>query len=587
MGTTEHHHEIGRSLGHSCPQRQLLFRLFLTCAFALAAILIGRPAQAQDQTFTLDRAQISGAPDDGFMVHRAYVGEETRVYTNAALGFSLNPLRDSHLQPGRQVEGAAPIVGQFPVYLTGGLQLMGIFGVNVHIPFTPLQLTGQEPEDANTAGLTDYHAAMNDIRIDARLAAWDSNDKRTRLGVFGAFTLPTGSRHGFGGDRQATALLAAAGEHTFGKLLVAGHLGPHFRPSRSIGSPDGLFVSSELRYAFGAYYPLRDNQVRLGLEVWGSTGIVKQNDESTFFNGRHTTFEWLAQGRFVVSKDKQTYLNAGLGTRLSNGYGSADVRALISIGRYFLFKDRKPEAPPLSVIVDSEDMHDVDTDGDGYPDDVDACPTVKEDGLPPNPTDGCPAPKDRDNDGIIDDKDKCPDDPEDKDGIQDEDGCPEDDADRDKVLDVVDKCPEEPGPPNKDPEKNGCPTLTKVTADGMVSLLKPIEFDYGKSTIKPVSFPILQEVATLMEARSEIKIQIQGHTDNMGTHEYNVKLSKDRAASVMRYLTGEGIAKSRLTSEGYGPDRPVASNDTDEGRARNRRVDFVIEDGAPKEDAWQ
>ncbi len=560
----------------------------------LATWLASSTATAQDDTFTLDRAQLSGAPDDGFMVHRPYQGgNETRFYANAALGFSLNPLRDGHLKKGLRAKGPAPMVAQFPVYITGGLQLLGIVGINLHIPFTPLQIPGNEPEEADTAGLTDYYAAMNDVRIDARLDAWDSNDGRTRLGIIGAFTLATGSRLGFGGDRQSTALAAAAAEHTFGKLLIAGHIGPHFRPSRSIGGTDGLYVSSELRYAFGAYYPLRDNRVRLGIELWGSTGLANQNDERTFMDGRHTTLEWLAQGRFAVSKDKKTYMNVGAGTRLSNGYGAADFRALVSIGRYFLLKDEEPAAPPQVVqIVDRADLHDVDTDGDGYPDDIDACPTVKEDGKEPNPTDGCPAPADRDGDGIIDAKDKCPDEPEDKDGIQDEDGCPEEDADQDLVLDKVDKCPEEPGPPNDDAEKNGCPTLTKVTSDGMVALLKPIEFDFGKATIKPVSFPILNEVATLMKSRKEIKIQIQGHTDNHGTHEYNVKLSKQRAASVRGYLISIGIDSSRLTSEGYGPDRPVASNDTDEGRARNRRVDFVIEGGpsdtaSNEDEAWE
>jgi len=548
-------------------------------------------AHGQDETFLLDRAQLSGAPDDGFMVHRPFQGDETRVYVNGAVGFSLAPLRDSHIQPGLHVEGPPPITGQFPFYLSGGLQLLGRLGVNVHVPFTPLQIPGEEPEEANTSGLTDYWAAMNDVRIDARVDAWRSNNRRTHVGFFGAFTIPTGSQHGFGGDRQATGLLAVSAEHTFGKLLITGHIGPHFRPSRSIGDPDGLFVSSELRYAFGAFYPLRDDWVRVGLEIWGSTGLVKQNDESTFFDGRHTTFEWLGQGKFLVSKDKKTYVNAGIGTRMSNGYGSADLRALVSIGRYFLFKDKEPPAPPQKVLIrDRADLHDVDTDGDGYPDDIDACPTVKEDGLPPDPSDGCPAPKDRDKDGIVDDKDKCPDDPEDKDGIQDEDGCPETDADKDLVLDKVDKCPEEPGPPNKNKKKNGCPTLTKVEGD-MVTLLKAIEFDYNKATIKPVSYPIFEEVATLMKARVNMKIRIEGHTDNIGSRSYNLRLSEERANAVMDYLVNQaGIAAIRLTAEGFGPDRPVTTNATEKGRAKNRRVDFVIEqEAAPtdKEPAWE
>jgi OmpA-OmpF porin, OOP family len=547
------------------------------------------PASAQNSTFLLDRAQLSGNPDDGFMVYRPYQGEESRFYVNGALGFSLNPLRDHHVLDGLQLDGGQPISAQIPVYLSAGLQLEGIVGLNLHIPFTPYQVTGEEPTAAGTAGLTDRRSTMNDIRFDGRVKLYESNDQRFRAGMFGAFTIATGTPTGFGGDRAATALAAANAEYDFKLFLLAAHVGPHFRPSRSLAGTSQLHVGSELRYAIGAYVPLRDNKLRLGAEIWGSTGIVELNDERTFFTRRNTTVEWLAQARFLVSKDERTFVNAGGGTRLSDGYGSADIRLLASIGRWWGFKDEAPPAPPPRVYVrERDDHHDLDTDGDGYPDSIDECPLVKEDGQKPDPTDGCPAPVDTDGDGIPDLKDKCPNDPEDKDGVQDADGCPEKDADSDGVLDAEDKCPLEPGPPNKDKSKNGCPTLTRVTSDGTVALLQPIQFDNARATIKPVSFPILDEVVTLMKARPDMKIAIEGHTDSRGGHDYNVTLSDQRAASVRNYLGSKGIAASRLTSKGYGPDRPVASNDTEEGRAKNRRVDFVIQDGkGKKDDAWE
>jgi OOP family OmpA-OmpF porin len=563
-----------------------------TWAIATATLLSTQPASAQTATFLLDRAQLSGAPDDGFMVYRPYQGEETRVYVNGALGFSLNPLRDDNLQEDLRVEGGAPITGQFPVYLSAGLQLQGIIGLNLHIPFTPVQITGATPPPDVGVGITDENAAMNDIRFDGRLMAYESNNRRFRAGMFGAFSIATGSETGFGGDRGATAMLAANAEYDFKSFLLAGHVGPHFRPARGLGVESDLYVGSELRYAVGAYVPLRDNRLRLGAELWGSTGVEELAGESTFFKERNTTIEWLAQARFLVSRDKRTFVNAGGGTRLSNGYGAADLRLLASIGRWWGFQDKEPPAPPPRVrVVPRSDHHAADSDGDGYPDDIDACPDVKEDGKKPNPTDGCPAPADADGDGIPDAKDKCPNEPEDFDGIQDKDGCPEKDADSDAVLDVVDKCPMEPGPPNKDAEKNGCPTLTKVSSDGTVSLMQPIQFQTGLATILPVSFPILDEVVTLMKARGDMKVAVEGHTDSKGAHDYNVKLSDQRAAAVRRYLEGKGIAPSRLTSKGFGPDKPVASNDTDEGRAKNRRVDFVIEGGAAaaqtEDAAWE
>ncbi len=200
----------------------------------------------------------------------------------------------------------------------------------------------------------------------------------------------------------------------------------------------------------------------------------------------------------------------------------------------------------------------VDTDGDGIPDWQD---------------------EDSDNDGIPDTADACPDNPEDKDGIADSDGCPEDDADNDKIPDTEDRCPLEPGLKNKIAEKNGCPGLTKVTEDGEVALLEPIQFETGKAVIKAVSFPILDEVVALMKARPALKIGVYGHTDDVGADAMNMKLSKDRAASYMRYLTGKGIAQSRLESEGFGETKSLVPNDSKEARAKNRRVEFKILSG--------
>src|SRR5262249_46012188 len=162
--------------------------------------------------------------------------------------------------------------------------------------------------------------------------------------------------------------------------------------------------------------------------------------------------------------------------------------------------------------------------------------------------DGCPAPADRDKDGIVDDVDKCPDQPEDVDGIEDQDGCPEEDFDKDGVPDVEDKCPREPGQPSKDPNQNGCPQFIKrVSGSNEIQILKQIQFDTGKATIRPVSFPILDEIVKLLNANPDIRrVNIEGHTDNRGKVEMNNKLSQDRAASVLAYLVQHGIAPDRL-----------------------------------------
>jgi len=109
--------------------------------------------------------------------------------------------------------------------------------------------------------------------------------------------------------------------------------------------------------------------------------------------------------------------------------------------------------------------------------------------------------------------------------------------------------------------------------DGHVALY--INFDFNKATLKPDAQPVIAQVLALLKANPTLKLSIQGHTDGIGTHDYNVTLSQARAAAVVATLKAQGIAAARLTSAGFGPDKPIAPNDTDIGRAKNRRVELV------------
>jgi outer membrane protein OmpA-like peptidoglycan-associated protein len=105
-----------------------------------------------------------------------------------------------------------------------------------------------------------------------------------------------------------------------------------------------------------------------------------------------------------------------------------------------------------------------------------------------------------------------------------------------------------------------------------------ILFDFDKDTIKPESKPTLDEIAALLNGKPDLKVKVVGHTDNQGTADYNLDLSKRRAASVVAALTGQyGIAADRLSSDGMGASQPVDTNDTDAGKAKNRRVELVAE----------
>jgi len=107
------------------------------------------------------------------------------------------------------------------------------------------------------------------------------------------------------------------------------------------------------------------------------------------------------------------------------------------------------------------------------------------------------------------------------------------------------------------------------------TIIHGIYFDTGSAALKPESEPALAEMVKLFNGSPALKVYVIGHTDNVGGLESNLKLSADRAASVVKALTGKGVAAARLKSAGVGPYSPVASNDTEAGKAQNRRVEFV------------
>jgi len=112
-------------------------------------------------------------------------------------------------------------------------------------------------------------------------------------------------------------------------------------------------------------------------------------------------------------------------------------------------------------------------------------------------------------------------------------------------------------------------------AESGKTIIQGIFFDTGSATIKSESEPALIEIVKLFKESPELKVYVIGHTDNVGSLESNLKLSTDRAASVVKTLISRGIAASRLKSAGVGPYSPVGSNDSDAGKAKNRRVEFV------------
>ena len=185
---------------------------------------------------------------------------------------------------------------------------------------------------------------------------------------------------------------------------------------------------------------------------------------------------------------------------------------------------------------------------------------------------------DGDHDNVPDSHDACPE----QHGCWFDDlryrGCP--DTDQDAVPDAIDACPKKAGLDSTDRKKNGCPLVfgdAWVTNAG-VEIQSRIEFAFGKAELRPESKKIIKNVFDAIQARPGMveQIAIDGHTDDVGEQGDNIVLSHERAYSVWKELVRLGLPEQALSSRGFGETKPIADNKSDEGRQRNRRVEFLV-----------
>ena len=432
---------------------------------------------------------------------------------------------------------------------------------------------------------------IGDLRVSADLRLLGEYGDPFTIAVGGRVWIPTGDEKQYIGDGKARIgpRITVAGD--VGNFVYAAGIGFVYRANDTLfnGHPSGTEAT------FNAAIGLRvaDKNLVIGPEVYGSTIVTTRGA----ILREHTTPLGLIVGGHYTAGSFRIGLGAGPG--LSHTAGTPDVRGLVSL-------DYIPEIKVAAAVVQPSDR-----DHDGVFDPDDACADVAGVHTDDPKTNGCPA--DRDADGILDSDDACPavagvktDDPKtngcppdgDNDGIYDKDdacptvagvktddpktnGCPSD-RDKDGVVDAEDACPDVFGPKSTNPKTNGCP-LVFVTATE-VKITQQIQFKTNSSEIVGgISTDIITAVARILADHPEIKhIRVQGHTDNVGSAVYNKELSRKRAASVVAALTKAGVAKARLSSEGFGLEKPIGDNGTDEGKTLNRRVEFHIEETANK-----
>jgi len=377
-----------------------------------------------------------------------------------------------------------------------------------------------------------------------------------RLAAVAEVRAPTGDQFSFMSDRGFVLAPRLAGELRFGPVRVLANAGWRFRTAA--GRYLNLYVGHEFAMGGGAIIELPDLGPLKRPELMGDLNIVTPAEAPFTFRDSEalkSPFELMIGARAMFSEHWGLLLAVARGLG-ENGYGRETFRFVLGL-RY--------ENTPIT-----------DSDGDGIPDKVDQCPSAVETKNGYRDLDGCPdeAPDpDRDGDTVPDRIDSCPDQP----GPQELDGCP--DRDGDQIADIVDKCPDQPGPADLD----GCPPPADeepvVLESERIRIRNQVLYEFGSAKIDKQSFPLLDEVARVLAANPDVgPVVIEGHTDSVGPRLFNTDLSKRRAKAVEEYLVTKGIAQSRLRSDGFGFDRPIAPNDTPLNRAKNRRTEFKLVD---------
>lgn len=408
------------------------------------------------------------------------------------------------------------------------------FSVNFTDFKTPNEIKATSLKDALDKG--DWHK-VSEMGIGFSLVYWQGLSKRLDLsarynGVFTDFSKSSFENEYSNEFEAALHLRALTDDHTLNPFLTAG-----------IGVGD-------YGKTWAPYAPLG-----LGLQL----------------NLASTTYIFL-QTHYRVSFDKS----------------ALDDNLFWSLG--FTESISTPKAAPAPVIVPFPVVERKDRDEDGIVDSVDACPDIK--GL--SHLNGCP---DGDGDGIADKDDKCPDvkglaqyngcpiPDTDHDGVNDEldkcpsvagveryNGCPVPDTDQDGVNDEEDKCPSLAGVP----ENQGCPVVKEEVVKKVNVAAGNIFFVSGSAKLLAKSYKSLDAVAMELKNDPDLKLDIEGHTDNTGSDNVNQPLSEKRARTVLDYLKSKGVEESRMQSAGYGSSRPVADNKTAKGRTLNRRVELKL-----------
>jgi OmpA-OmpF porin, OOP family len=587
-------------------------------------------ALAQDSlgSYALDQLDPAPAGDDFFSVHAAHTEGHLEPRALVLLSHAEAPLRLGN--------GESIVSHQTLLHVGGSFSLFDRLLLSVSMPLG-LSQGGDSPTVNGTELTSPDGGGLGDLRFGLRARLFGANASAFQAGLGAQVYVPTARSDSFLGDGAVRVLMP--------QVLLSGRIAEGESVGFVWAANGGLWVRgsgapASLSFGGAAGITLLDELVQIGPELHGAAQLSSTSPLSVeglqSEPASRTSLELLFGAKLRPLEGLEGGLAAGPG--IASGLGTPSYRLIASLAWAPRTRtqpiDPDPDGDGIQGKADAcpnekgfahpepakNGCPPPDRDGDGVSDAVDACPSLKGRANDDPTRNGCPA--DYDRDGIFDADDACPnqkgvasvepsrhgcpgDLDSDLDGIADridacpkqkgsknEDpskhGCPVDDGDGDGIADVDDACPSERGEANQaDRSKHGCPREVRVTT-GEIVILKQVRFKFGESsvdqTIDPLSDDLLTEVRDVILQHPEIEvIEVQGHADDVGTGDFNLKLSKARADAVAKWLINKGIDKKRLVARGYGANHPVAPNTTEEGRQKNRRVQFVIvQRGAPK-----
>ncbi len=469
----------------------------------------------------------------------------------ATLSHALDPLIYEH---GDGVQRERVVAG------LSQLDLQAAYGVG-RLLFSadlPLALTSSETFPGS--------AGLGELSLRVRAVALPRSGDAPGLAVSAGVGLPTvtaGPGLGTGGLRGTLGLVV---DGEVGPVLLGADLGVELSPEAEL---EQLVVGDALLAHLGAAWALGDDR-GLSLELGGQASLHGLGTRGA------APVEVLVGG--WVPAGERWLARVGLGRGLTPGVGSTAARLVLSI-------EPRPDLAGL----------DPDPDGDGILTVVDVCPFEPElvngvrdaDGCPEAPAvlallgqDGgqsslpqIPTYTDEDGDGIDLQRDICPNDPEDLDGFEDEDGCPDHDEDEDGIADHLDRCPRVAENIDGYQDEDGCPDSSSKQ---VLEYATGITFETASDRLRASSLPVMDQVMAVLWQYPEGTLRVEGHTDDQGPAQANLDLSSRRCQTIKDWLVERGIEPDRIQVRGFGESRPVDTNTTPEGRARNRRVEITL-----------